>query len=85
MVAEGLGTFVAVRCEIPIMFTMGLGLFLVGALGFLVGLPLDIACPHPVGGNHELPVPLRDLVHGGLRRARAGGRVLRAPYPHRGP
>ena len=39
MVAEGLGTFVAVRCEIPIMFTMGLGLFLVGALGFLVGLP----------------------------------------------
>ena len=44
MVAEGLGTFVAVRCEIPIMFTMGLGLFLVGALGFLVGLPLDIAC-----------------------------------------
>lgn len=44
MVAEGLGTFVAVRFEIPIMFTMGLGLFLVGALGFLVGLPLDIAC-----------------------------------------
>ena len=44
MVAEGLETFVAVRFEIPIMFTMGLGLFLVGALGFLVGLPLDIAC-----------------------------------------
>ena len=44
MVAEGLETFEAVRFEIPIMFTMGLGLFLVGALGFLVGLPLDIAC-----------------------------------------
>ena len=65
MVAERLETFVAGRFEIPIMFTMGLGLFLVGAFlyrkglflpegkklrmkviafGFLVGLPLDIAC-----------------------------------------
>ncbi|WP_454104856.1 DUF418 domain-containing protein [Kocuria marina] len=65
MVAELLETFVAGRFKIPILFTMGLGLFLVSAFlylkglflpegkklrmkviafGFLVGLPLGIAC-----------------------------------------